>query len=89
MRFGGWIRLLFAKAKLTTSPISREARAVSCIPFSIRGRDLLTRKEVLLLIDHAWIFHGRLDSVPENDSCLKRFFGRAHRFLFSMVVFAT
>ncbi len=30
MRFGGWIRLLFAKAKLTTSPISREPGAVSC-----------------------------------------------------------
>src|SRR2546422_52320 len=37
---------------------------------------LLIGKEVLLLIDHDWIFHRSLDSVPKNDSCLKSSFGR-------------
>src|SRR5712664_241246 len=54
-----------------------------------RGRELLPGKEVLLLIDHDWILHRRLNSVPKNDSCLKSSFGRSHGFLLSIVVFAT
>ena len=41
------------------------------------------------LIDHDWILHRRLNSVPKSDSCLKSSFGRSHGFLCSMVVFAT